>query len=407
MKVLIAPLVGGVGLGPLTRCLAVAFEVRRRNHEVLFLARPEFAEIAASFGYNTVIAPAPNTHIFNHKEYKAFKVSDDAVNLGWCNVESMKEAIARERQVIQSFRPDYVFTEYQMSTVISCALEGVPLVSTATWPDHPQFKSPLFTIQDELAYEGDLRLVNELLLNYGLAPIADICELTFLRAQIKVAPTLPALQPELKALGDVDFVGYLHSSEFEEAVPSNAFPIDPSKNLIYVYLSPGEIDHKVWIPTIIEAFRDTEFQVFATLSPLRLDYPKGLPQNIQFFRKLPSMNIMKKSALVITHGGANTVHGALLAGVPQIIHSGRYAERDYNGRGVERIGAGLNRRIEQLNPVELLKDARTLVSVRSFREIASQTGKELLLLGGAARVVEILEAQLNLAGDVRGLSNAA
>jgi MGT family glycosyltransferase len=162
--------------------------------------------------------------------------------------------------------------------------------------------------------------------------------------------------------------------------------------VIYVYMSPGDIKPDIWIPTLIRAFKDTRFNVIVTLAPLKIT-PDSLPKvpNISFFKSVPSMEAIRRSNLVITHGGANTVAAALIAGKPMMIFPDMYAERDYNGRAVERLGAGMNFRTEKFTPQDLLSNAEKIISDSTFALNAQKIGNRIRELGGYSRALDLIE----------------
>ncbi len=237
---------------------------------------------------------------------------------------------------------------------------------------------------------------------YGQPGINDICELAFLKAQIKIAPTTPELQPELQDIQNVHYVGSLLSPEMEDSflsprVVKNRLPNvveswDKNSPLIYVYMSPGDIKPDLWIPTLIKAFKDTKFNVMVTLAPLKI-LPSSLPNvpNIKFFESLPVIKAICRSNLVITHGGANTVTSALISGKPLMIFPDMYAERDYNGRAVERLGAGMNFRTEKFTPQDLLLNAEKIISDSTFALNAKKIGSRIRKLGGSRSTLDLIE----------------
>ncbi len=398
MRILLIPLAGGVGRGPLTRCLSVAHEAKMRGHEVLFLCKDTFCEIVRKFGYRTYTAPTP-------AQYRApkpppFRLSDVAIALGWIEESYINSAIEVERQIVRSFRPDVIFTETQFSVPISASIENIPWVAATSWADHPDFKSPLY--KDNETVSGFEERFNRILNKYGQPGINDICELAFLKAQIKIAPTTPELQPELQDIQNVHYVGSLLSPEMEDSflsprVVKNRLPNvveswDKNSPLIYVYMSPGDIKPDLWIPTLIKAFKDTKFNVMVTLAPLKI-LPSSLPNvpNIKFFESLPVIKAICRSNLVITHGGANTVTSALISGKPLMIFPDMYAERDYNGRAVERLGAGMNFRTEKFTPQDLLLNAEKIISDSTFALNAKKIGSRIRKLGGSRSTLDLIE----------------
>lgn len=140
MRLLIIPLAGGVGLGPMTRCMAIANEAKCRGHDVLFLCRDSFRKIAKKFGYKTCAAPIPPP--YPGPKPPPFRLSDVAIALGWTEKSYVISAIETERKIIRSFKPDVIFTETQFSVPISASSENIPWVAATSWADHPDFKSP-------------------------------------------------------------------------------------------------------------------------------------------------------------------------------------------------------------------------------------------------------------------------
>lgn len=398
MRILLIPLSGGVGLGPLTRCLSVAHEAKIRGHELLFICKDTFCEIVRKFGYRTYTAPTPAQ--YREPKPPPFRLSDVAIALGWVEESYINSAIEAELQIIRSFRPDAIFTETQFSVSISASIENIPWVAATSWADHPDFKSPLY--KDNENVYGFEEIFNRILDKYRQPKINDICELAFLRAQIKIAPTTPELQPELQVIPKVHYVGSLLSPEMEDSILSsrvvnNKLPSvvenwEQNRPVIYVYMSPGDIKSNVWIPTLIKAFKDTRFNVMVTLAPLKI-LPGNLPNvpNIKFFKSLPAIKAIRHSNLVITHGGANTVTSALIAGKPLMIFPDMYAERDYNGRAVEKLGAGMNFRTEKFTPQDLLLNAEKIISDRTFAINAKKIGDRIRKLGGSRRTLDLIE----------------
>jgi len=391
MRLLIVPLAGGEGLGPLTRCLAVAHEAAFRHHEIAFLCRREFGDIVKRLGYVTFELRQPKPSGLVRPQYR---LADAAVELGWLDIDYLEETILIERDIIRAFRPDIVLTELQLTAPVSAAIEGIPVAAVASWADHPNFRSPLYdpSVRSIGLEEG----VNRILVRCGLPVIHDICELGFLTANVKIAPTTPELQPELSDLPSVEFVGYLLANEFEQGpLPEDLLDWLPGGPVAYVYMSPGEIRPEQWIPTIVRSFQHSPWKVIVSLAPLRLS-SDALPQvdNVRFFNMLPGRTTIERSDVVITHGGGNTLAGAMLSGKPVLVFADTYAERDYNGRAIERLGGGLNLPTEEFTPEKVRCCAERLVSEHTCRNGAMQIGRRMREFGGSARAVDVLEQYL-------------
>jgi UDP:flavonoid glycosyltransferase YjiC (YdhE family) len=211
------------------------------------------------------------------------------------------------------------------------------------------------------------------------------------------------MQPELKVVPDVNYVGNLLSPEMENDILTNRYDtkiilrkikqkLEQRKPTIYVYMSPGDIPPKVWISTLIKAFRNTEFNIIVTMAPLKT-FTDKIPEseNVIFLKSVQSKYVIDNSDIIITHGGANTVTSSLMSGKPMMIFPDMYAERDYNGRAVEKLGAGINFRTEKFTPTDLLDNARKIMSDKKFTSNAKKIGNEMKKLGGSSRTLELIE----------------
>ncbi len=390
MRILFVPAAGGVGLGPLTNVLAISEAAVNAGHDVAFMCKGVWAPFIESFGYPIYSAPLPNP--FEGNLPPPYKLSDVLIGLGWADENFIRASIKSEIKAITSFSADIVVSMLQVTAPISAKITHKPSVAVFSWADGPDFLSPLYQRED--TYVGWEDNYNRVLGEFGISPIQDICDLAYLRSELKIAPTIPELQPELIEVPDVHFVGSLLSQSMESGVlPEEIVKLKENAPLIFVYLSPGDIKPDYWIPTLIKVFTGSPYQVIVTLAPLDIS-PKSLPssKNIHFFERLPGSTAIANSDLVISHGGANTVINALRHGVPQIVFPDKYAERDYNGRAVARLGAGLNLPTEEFNPKSLINHIDYILSDNQFKQNAIKIANILKGYGGAKQVIGLIEA---------------
>jgi UDP:flavonoid glycosyltransferase YjiC (YdhE family) len=389
MRLLLIPAAGGVGLGPLTNLLAIADDAAKGGHEVAFVVKESWVSDITRLGFPAyqAVTPQPYPGI----PPPPYNLGAVVTRLGWVDEDFIRASVRAERRAITSFKADIVVTTLQFTAPISAMLQGLPSAAVFSWADGPEFISPLYESTQYI--KGGEACYNRVLKENGLRPINDICELAFLRSELKVAPTIPELQPELLSLADVNFVGHLVAKGFEMSdMPSQINSWSGPGPMIYVYLGPGDIPVERWMPTIVEAFEHTDFRVMVSLAQVRTA-PGSFPKirNVRFFERLPGMTAITCSDLVISHGGANTINNALLAGKPHIVFPDRYAERDYNARAIAKLGAGLNCSTDQFRPDNLRLMADRLVADRTFSQNAVKLGHRIREYGGARRVIELIE----------------
>lgn len=392
MRLLLIPAAGGVGLGPLTNVLAIAEEAVRAGHEVALMGKDAWAPVMEQLGFQIYLAPTPRP--YNGVVPPPYKLSDVVIGLGWVDEQYIRASIEAERHAIVSFKADAVVSMLQLTAPISAQIEGRPSLAIVSWADGPKFTSPLY--KPEQSLRGWEVFYNRVLQEYGIQPINDICELAFLRSELRAAPTIPELQPELLSVPNVHFVGPLLSERMEKGrLPEAIDNWDGTGPMVYIYLAPGDIPSSQWIQTIIEAFEVTNFRVMVTLAPLNI-LPNSIPatRNIRFFERLPGTTAMERSDVVISHGGANTVINALLVGKPQIVFPDKYAERDYNGQCVARLRAGINCPTEQFTPQALRQIVEKVVANDIFKINAMKIAHLIRAYRGSRRVIELIERRL-------------
>ena len=66
-----------------------------------------------------------------------------------------------------------------------------------------------------------------------------------------------------------------------------------------------------------------------------------LPANVHVFRNLPQLHVLEQADVAITHGGIATINECILAGVPMLIYSNGFLDRNGNAARVFFHGLGL------------------------------------------------------------------
>jgi UDP:flavonoid glycosyltransferase YjiC (YdhE family) len=238
---------------------------------------------------------------------------------------------------------------------------------------------------------------------HGLAAIQDVAELFFMRSDLKIAPTVPEIEPLLRDAPNLRYVGYLLYDRLELApLPQNLLDQARGQNVVFVYFSAGEIGPAQYTRVIPEAFDGTEFHAIVAVG----DHPElsVLPQSTSaatWVRHIPGRSILKESQALIFHGGQNTAMASLIHKVPSLAYPGADFERDFNARALARIGAGLHCPVEDFTPEKVLASTREVVS-GSYRLAAEACSRKILGQGGpryaADLVFQAAQGDLNEAG---------
>ena len=114
------------------------------------------------------------------------------------------------------------------------------------------------------------------------------------------------------------------------------------------------------------------------------------PDNVTVHRFAPGWEMLTRASVHITHGGNNSVHESLIAGVPMLCMPQAYDQFPLTGR-VEQLGAG---RVIEESPLAIREGVRWLLEDPGPRSRARELGEHLLSYDGEGRVAEVLERVL-------------
>ena len=389
MRCLFLPLITrGAAIGTISRCLAIGEHLRDLGHEVFFLTNGEGARHVSEskFPFMEGVIPEPPGPF-----HPLYDLSDVAVFLNLTREEYLRHSLQAEHEAVERFRPDVLFSEFKLTSPVTAAVHGLPLVSTACSPADPRFVSPLFPKQRSLNHDEAIAGFNRILEERGLEPIRDVAELFFSRSKVKIAPTIPDIEPLLADVPGLSYVGYLLYDRWELApLPPAIMENAGGKEVVFAYFSTGEIGPDQYTRVLPAAFDATEFYVVTAVGH-HPDLPV-LPDataNTLWVRFVPGRSILEASRTVLFHGGQNTAMASLIHGAPALIVPGSDFERDFNARGIAGIGAGIHMAVEDFTPKNVLEATRNLLSP-SYRSAAERFGAKILKQGGAARAAELV-----------------
>jgi MGT family glycosyltransferase len=119
----------------------------------------------------------------------------------------------------------------------------------------------------------------------------------------------------------------------------------------------------------------------------------SIPDNAMVVDFAPQMELLDRAALLITHGGSNTVLEALCRGVPMVALP-RNVDQTGMGSRVAYTGAGLRASFKHCTPQELRGLVQRVLAEDSFRRRAQELQQAMLAAGGARRAAEIVEQAL-------------
>lgn len=168
------------------------------------------------------------------------------------------------------------------------------------------------------------------------------------------------------------------------------FPLDALGSEPIIYISMGTIFNDVasFYRACFAAFADSGRTVVMSIGRNVDERALGIPPpNFLVRRYVPQLEILRRAALFVTHGGMNSVNEALLYGVPMIVVP-QVGDQYLVGNRVRELGAGLTVATGDATPARLRELAARVLAEPLFRQRCQEIGASLREAGGHSRAVD-------------------
>jgi MGT family glycosyltransferase len=382
MRVLVATLPEKGHYHPL---LAPALELARRGHEVTFTATCGIADELRAAGAPRVVLPAGAAPPPDGLRGEALaRVLVDPVALaGWIRmllVDAPRGGIAPLRAVIREVRPDVVAIDTMAyDAAIAAELEGVPWVGWATslnpvLPD--DLDSTLLRTLRALDFER-----HALFADHGLVArfrSSDVLSPRGTAVFATAALTGATRDPAVRLVGPS--LGGTRGGAFDPAF-AGARPL--------VYASFGS---QAWyqphrFEKLFAAAATLDLAVLAATGALVLPAP-GHVRCVAYADQLAAL---RHAAMIVTHGGANSVMEACAAGVPILI-APICNDQPHNAYFVERTGCGIALDLETCSHDALVAALRRLVTDGAERTAMRAIEASYAAHSGATGAADLVES---------------
>ena len=391
-------------LGTVTRMVAIADEVKKiaPTTEILFRAAGSEADHVAKHGYAFVTGYKPPLFGLPGWFWKLMSIVQgewDGTVPPIKNLESvirMKGVFTKAyvntsylewEELIKSFKPDVIVSEFDLVVPVVAREHGIPLFSTFSFVGDPAYYSELFYDRPH----PDKRLhrnYNRLLQRRNLPKVSNILELFggYGHAE-RLIPSIPQME-DIPEDDRNHFVGSIVPERFS----GQPWFWEKKRPLIYVYLSTGQITAQLAEKVLAGAFAESDFDVFLAGAGHPYFEKKGEYQigNVHFLRYLPSDEVLKQADIAIHHGGQNTTLQCIESEVPALIFPGQHFERHYNAKKAAGIGCAYNLRNDEFTVGKLLSYCHELIEKRSFQANLEKYSRVIRDLGGKSKAAEIV-----------------
>jgi MGT family glycosyltransferase len=145
----------------------------------------------------------------------------------------------------------------------------------------------------------------------------------------------------------------------------------------------------------LDALAELPVHVVATTGGIVAPNELASPTNAMVLNYAAHDPIIRRAALVVTHGGHGTAMRSLLHGVPMVVIPGLAGDQPYVAAAVQEFGAGLA--LPGDGSSEAIRTAvHEVLSKPSFRAAARQRAAMLAGVDGAANAADEVEALLSV-----------
>ena len=279
--------------------------------------------------------------------------------------EYLNRSVDEIRRAIKEFRPDIVYSEFNISAITAARLEGKRCFISASVPTQSEYGStPRYATG-----------LNRLLKEHGLDRV-ESCLDVFKWADKKFVPSCYELEPIEES--NVVYCGTLKKTVVKRA---------DKRDKILAYVGNGTISVKKLQKEVSAAFKGSRYDVYVTGHGLK----EADDGNIHTSPYMDFSQLLPECVLFINHGGQNSITDALINGVPLIICPGKVFERRYNAQSVVNTGAGLEISYSDFKGEKINELADIIISDERYASQAQILGKRLLQLGGTANLVRECE----------------
>lgn len=281
----------------------------------------------------------------------------------------------------------------------------IPL--TLTGPDVPIFNAglpPATTALERAWYwwmnwmwrqfgEGPARAsLDQARARLGLTPLPRSMALmdNLISPFLHLQGTIPAFEYPRRSLPpQVHFVGpFLTAQPTDTALPHWWPEFQADRPVVVV--SQGTVNTKPE-DLVMPALRGLaeEKVLIVAISPNR-EALEPVPDNARVEPYIPYEVLLPRADVLVTNGGYTGIQTALACGIPLVV-AGTEGDKFHNATLVERVGAGINLRIDSPTPQQIAEAVRTVLRNPTYRDNARRLQAEYAQYDGPTTAVQLIE----------------
>ncbi len=405
---------------------ALAFELADRGHQLIFFTVPDFVEDIRRRGLHVEVygeRMCPLGSLVERFRQMSQMEGMAASRAGLDIFQIQSEALFEEgRPVIEAAKLDlWLVDQMDYSAATLAARLGAPYVSAfnglirkredgvPSFSGEPYSDNPEVLARDRLFEERILEaskpfrdFLNAYRIREGMTPFSYDTLWSPL-AQISQQPAEFEF-PRRELPPWFHFTGPFSNRAHR---PSAPLPqgLDPEKPLIYAAFGTTQNRNAALYEAVAAAVADLDVQVVLSMGGAEPIQIPGKPANVLLERFVSQLEILDRTALMITHAGMNSVLECLQAGVPMVAIPIAHDHLGIAAR-IEWTHTGVRVPVAECEPARLRQAILTVLGDPTYRESAQRFKRIIAERDGLRRACSIIEQVLATGQPVLRASGA-
>jgi MGT family glycosyltransferase len=339
------------------------------------------------------IKSAPNTS-------EVWNMDHAAAQMGMLNAGFIRASCRAFQAVIADCGADVVVDFWNPLAVMAARALHKPVITVIQADAHPASQGFIWWKRAPAQLPTPMPVVNQVLTEYGLAPISSMGELCV--GDLTLVMGTPETDP-LPAHADITYIGPILWQQQQASLPDWINDLR-DRPLIWLYSgnprygsASDALDSIVVLQASVAALANEDVDVVVTTGhhPLPAEL-LPLPANFRHVPYLPGLALAARSDLLIHHGGYGSCQTGLYVGKPAVIIP-TYSERESNARRIAALGAGALVPVTQaagkkhVDADALRATVRRVLADPSFVENAQRISQRMRTYGGAVQAAQLIE----------------
>jgi UDP:flavonoid glycosyltransferase YjiC (YdhE family) len=134
--------------------------------------------------------------------------------------------------------------------------------------------------------------------------------------------------------------------------------------------------------------------ILAVGQDLSLDDFEPTPDNVYLFQKVPQLDLLKRVDIVVTHGGIGSINECILLGVPMVVYSDGYYDRNGCAARVAYHGLGLRGDFHRDTPAQIAQKIDQVLHNPQYKANVGRMQQVYLTYHHSDRVVQLIHSML-------------